>query len=249
MTKKVKVSFMIVVWSIVAIQIFINYRQNMNQTVTAFSVVDDSVSEEIIKGYGYFETMQLGDVSRKKMLENLAGKLGITDGYTFSSGEGDGFTKTILTKESKKATTVLQIVSLYDEPDISGVPEQYIAVEITTSAGSKQAVELYNKVKRIYADMGLESQVSLEIDADRRGNYVETQGQGIFEDIFKAVKARKVDDIMSNGICTVYGYTRSEENYLTLNGKKVNIQIVLTYDEDKDTTYIKIGMPIVNSSY
>ena len=249
MTKKVKVSFMIVVWSIVAIQMFVNYRQSTGETVTAFSVVDDSISEDIIKGYGYFETMELGDVSRKKMLEELAEKLGITDGYTFSSGEGDGFRKTILTKDGRYAKTVLQIVSLYDTSVENSVPEQYIAVEITASAGSKQAVKLYHKVKKLYEEMGLKNQVSLEIDAGRRGNYVDSKGKGIFEDIFKAVKARRVDSIMENGICTVYGYTRSEEDYLTLNGKKVNMQIVLTYDEEKDTTYIKIGMPIVNSAY
>ena len=249
MAKKVKISFMIVVWSIVAIQMYVNYRQDVERTVTAFSVVDDNASEEIIKGYGYFETMKLGDVSRRKMLERIAGDLGITDGYAFSAGEGDGFSKTILTKESRNARTVLQLVSLYDELDVNGVPEQYIAVEITTRAGTKQAVELYHKVKQIYEDMGLESQVSLEIDASHRGNYVETKGQGIFEDILSAVKAKKVDDVMENGICTVYGYTKTEKDYLVLNGKKVNIQIVLTYDEEKDTTYIKIGMPIVNSSY
>lgn len=249
MTGKVKVSFMIVIWSIVAIQMYVNYRQAEERTVTAFSVVDDSVSSETIKGYGYFETMKLGEVSRKKMLENLAGELGITDGYTFSSGSGDNYTKMILTKRGKHATTVLQIVSILDEMDENGIPEQYIAMEITTSEGAKKVVDLYHKVKDIYDDMGLESQVSLEIDASKRGNYVSSKGKGVFEDIFEAVKARRVGSVMENGICTVYGYTASEKNYLTINDKKVNIQIALTYDENKDTTYIKIGMPIVNSSY
>ena len=54
MTKKVKISFMIVVWSIVAIQMYVNYRQGADSTVTAFSVVDDSIRSETVKGYGYF---------------------------------------------------------------------------------------------------------------------------------------------------------------------------------------------------
>lgn len=249
MTKKVKISFMIVVWSIVAIQMYVNYRQGVDSTVTAFSVVDDSIMDETIKGYGYFETMELGDVSRRKMLERIAGKLGITDGYTFSEGTGDGFTKMILTKDAKHARTVIQIVSLYDNEDAGGVPEQYIAMEITADGSSKQAVELYHKVKQIYEDMGIKCQASLEVGASRRGNYVDSRRKGIFDDILKTLKARQVDSIMQDGICTVYGYTKAEDSYLTLNGKKVNLQIVLTYDDEKDTTYIKIGMPIVNSSY
>ena len=200
-------------------------------------------------GMSELETMELGDVTKKKMLERIAGKLGITTGYTFTMGEGDGFSKTILTKESRNAKTILQIVSLYDEEDAYGAPDQYIAIEISTRTDTKQAVDIYEKVKKIYEEMDIESQVSIEIDASRRGDYVSLQGKGIFEDIFREVKAKKVDDIMENGICTVYGYTKAEDNYLVLDDKKVNIQIVLSYDEDKDITYIKIGMPIVNSSY
>ena len=55
--------------------------------------------------------------------------------------------------------------------------------------------------------------------------------------------------IKENGIYTVYGSTRLEDAYLTLNKKKVNIQITMSYDEEKNKTYVKIGVPIVNSSY
>lgn len=250
MTKKVKISFLVVVWSIVAIQMYVNYHQGEEQTITAFSVVEDKSFEETIKGYGYFETVELNNTTKQNMLENLALKLGITEGYTFSGGEGDGFSKMTLTKLGKHAVTNLQIVSLYDDSkDKTGEAKQYIAMEITTSEPAKQAFNLYQKVKRVYQEIGVEPQVGMEINASERGNYVSSQGKGIFEDILKLYKAKQVDTVMENGICTVYGYTRSEDNYLTLNGKKVNIQIVLTYDEAEDTTYIKIGMPIVNSSY
>ena len=249
MNGKIKISFMIVIWSIVALQMYINYKQDEKRAIGAFSVVDDNVSEETIKGYGYFETMELGDTSRKKMLENLAGKLGITDGYTITEGSGDGYTKMILTKRGKHADTILQIVSLLDELDENGMPEQYISIEINTSETIEKAVKLYHKVKSLYDDIGMQSQVSLEINASKKGDYVSLKGKGIYEDIFRKFKAKKVDEIMENGICTVYGYAGSLKNYLVLNNKKVNLQAALSYDENEDITYIKIGIPIVNSSY
>lgn len=248
MTNKVKVSFLILVWSIVAIQMYVNYRQDVNDTVTAFSVVDDSVSEEIIKGYGFFENTSLSPKMKRKMLENIALKLGITDGYSFTTGEGDGFEKMTLTKEGKHAVTRLTIVTLRDE-EVSESSEQYIAMDIETAKSTEQAYSLYQKVKRVYKEIGVDPQVSIEINASRRGNYVSEEGKGIIEDVFDMARAKKVDSIMENGICTVYGYTGREDGYLKLNGKRVNLQVVLTYDEDEDTTYIKIGMPIVNSSY
>lgn len=258
MTGKVKISFLVLVWSIVAIQMYVNYRQNGSETVTAFSVVEDSISDETIKGCGYFEKVELSEATKKKMLENLAFKLGITEGYTFSGGTGDSYDKTTLKKMGKHATTTLQIISMYgddgdnvteDEGVNDRTAEQYIVMEINTSAGSKEAYSLYSKMKKVYEEIGVDAQVSLEIDASKRGNYIADGRNQIFNEILSLVKAKKVDEIMENGICTIYGYTKNESNHLTLNGKKVNIQAVMSYDEDKDTTYIKIGMPIVNSSY
>ncbi|MGN0153702.1 MAG: YwmB family TATA-box binding protein [Lachnospiraceae bacterium] len=247
-TKKAKISFLIVVWSIVAIQMYVNYRQasdNTSQAVTAFSVVEDSIMEETVKGYGYFGKMEITENTRKKMLENLAYKLGITDGYTFTNGNGDGFEKIVLTKEGKHAVTTLQVISMETESD---EPEQYIVMEIQIKEKAEQAVSLYQKVKRIYEEIGIDGQVSLEIAAEQQGNCI-SENSSVIEKVFDMLDAKKIDTIKENGIFTVYGYTKAEDSYLTLNGKKVNIQIVMTYDEKEDKTYIKIGVPLVNSSY
>lgn len=249
MTRKAKISFLIVVWSIVAVQMYVNYRQHIQlqqSTVTAFSVVKNEVTKETVQGYGKFGDMELSAASRKKMLENLAQKLGITDGYTYSGANGDGYEKIILTKKGKRATTVLQIISMeQDQKD----PEQYIAVSIVSEGKVEQGVSLYQKVKRVYEEIGVEAQVSLEIEATQEGNQVDLEKGGLPDQVFRFVHAKKVDVIKENDIYTVYGYTRLEDRYLMLNKQKVNIQIVMRYDKTKDQTYLKVGVPIVNSSY
>lgn len=249
MTKKAKISFLILVWSIVAIQIYVNYQEhekNITQAVTAFSVVNDNVTEQRIKGYGNFGSMEISSETRKEMLKNLALKLGITDGYTFTTGSGDGYEKMVLTKNGKYAKTTLQIISMFNEEK---EPDQYIVMEIETSEDVEDAFTLYEKVKRVYEEIGVKAQVSLELDMEKRGNYTQNEKEVFIEEIFALTKAREVDSINENGINTVYGYTRMEDSYLTLNEKKVNIQIVMTYAEQEDKTYAKIGIPIVNSSY
>ena len=249
MTRKAKISFLIVVWSIVAVQMCVNYRQHMKSeqdTVTAFSVVREEGTKETIQGYGKFGDMELSVSNKKKMLENLAQKLGITDGYTYSGSSGDGYEKTILTKNGKHAVTILQIISMEQE---GGEPEQYIAMSIATEESVEQGIALYQKVKRVYDEIGVEAQVSLEVEATGKGNQVSMEKGGIPDQIFRAIHAKKVDTVKENGIYTVYGYTRLEDRYLVLNKKKVNIQVVMRYDQNADQTYIKIGVPIVNSSY
>lgn len=249
MTRKAKISFLIVVWSIVAIQIYVNYQEKMEENtvaVTAFSVVEDQTMEEVISGYGCFGTMDISDSTKRKMLENLAYKLGITEGCQFSSGSGDGFEKMLLTKEGKHATTTIQIISMQSG---DGEPEQYIVMEIKAQEKTENAMSLYNKMKRIYKEIGVEAQVSLEIEVQQDGNCITEEKGSLTEQILSLTEAKKVDSIIDDDVFTVYGYTKLEDSYMELNDRKINIQIVMSYDEQQDKTYVKIGIPIVNTSY
>lgn len=249
MTRKAKTSFLILVWSIVAIQIYINCQEQERQNdlaVTAFSVVEDSITEEKITGYGHFGDMDISEELRRKMLENLAQKLGITDGYTITKEPGDDFEKMVLTKEGRHANTTLQIISMLVESDEAG---QYISVDVSMKKPIADAWSLYQKVKRVYEEIGVEAQVSFEADMEQKGDYVTGERAPFIDNIFRMTKAKQVDVIRENGIYTVYGYTKREDAYLTLNKKRVNLQITMSYAEDEDKTYIKVGVPIVNSSY
>lgn len=247
MTKKVKISLLTLVWSIVAVQMFVNYKEQMKyseRAVTAFSVVDENITGETIQGYAYFGKMELSEKMKKRMLENFALKMGIKDGYTFSKGQGDGFVKMILTKEGKFATTQVQIISLDAEQN----PEQHISVQIGTAADVSSAYELYERLKQVFEEIGVSGQVSLEVEIEQDGDLRKGDEEYI-ENIFELIDAREVQRLEEDEICTVYGYNKLEKNHLVLDGNKINVQIVMSYDEKEDKTYIKLGMPIVNTSY
>lgn len=249
MTKKVKISILILVWSIVAVQIYVNdweYKKNEKGAVTAFSVVEDDITEEWIRGYGHFGTMELSEKSKQEMLQNLAYKLGITEGYIADSETGEDYKKVVLTKKGKYADTTIQIISL---PGREEADEQYIVMDIQTREGISGAVGIYQKVKRIYEEIGVNAQVGIEVQIEKKGDYISGRRDILIRDIFKLIKAKEVDSIKKNDIYTVYGYTRLEDSYLTLNEKKVNVQVVISYAENEDKTYVKVGVPMVNSSY
>ncbi len=248
MTKKVKISFLILVWSIVAVQMYVNTEERTDtedEVVTAFSVMDEGVTGETIQGYAYFGKMEISDEVKEEMLKNLAWKLGIQDGYEFSTGQGDGFSKMTLTKKGKYATTLLRIITITGQE----TPEQHITVQIDTVADVEKAFSLYHRTKEVFEEIEVDGRVSLEVEMEKAGDVWKTKGKKFAEEIFDLGKAKTVDVIEENEIHTVYGYTSSESAYLTLDGNKVNMQVVMSYDEVGDKTYVKVGLPIVNSSY
>ncbi len=46
-----------------------------------------------------------------------------------------------------------------------------------------------------------------------------------------------------------YGYTRGLSTAKKVNGKDINLTVVLSYDENEDKTRVMIGTPLVNSDF
>jgi hypothetical protein len=266
-TKKAKISFLVVVWAIVAIQIFVNYQQKKNQSqsaVTAFSVVNNQVIEEMVEGYGYFGTLDLTTETKEKMLRNLADKMELEGDVSISTTKEDNWEKMKLTSDSGGTQATLQLVSLQQEEDET---EHYILMNIFTQSTLENGKDCYNRMKQVYEEIGVQGQVSLEVVLEKDGNLTEdvekvavspgsevnsaSQGKNDSEVdmILQTMNASEVEEICENDIYTVYGYTRDEDSYMMQNGEKVNVQIVMYYDEEADKTYIKVGIPMVNSGY
>jgi hypothetical protein len=245
-TKKAKISFLVVVWAIVAIQIFVNYQQKKNQSqsaVTAFSVVNNQVIEEMVEGYGYFGTLDLTTETKEKMLRNLADKMELEGDVSISTTKEDNWEKMKLTSDSGGTQATLQLVSLQQEEDET---EHYILMNIFTQSTLENGKDCYNRMKQVYEEIGVQGQVSLEVVLEKDGNLTEDVEVDM---ILQTMNASEVEEICENDIYTVYGYTRDEDSYMMQNGEKVNVQIVMYYDEEADKTYIKVGIPMVNSGY
>lgn len=69
---------------------------------------------------------------------------------------------------------------------------------------------------------------------------------GGHDDILNIINRLRVNVVISenvDGIYSVYGYTRSIENFVTVNGKRVNIQIAFTGG------LLTVGTPLILGSY
>lgn len=248
MTKKVKISFLILVWSIVAVQIFVNYQQKaqkQQEVKTAFAEVESQIIDETISGYGYLGRLDLSDSMREKMLRNLADKMEIGDNAAFERSSGDNYEKMMLDCSKGVAKFTLQLVSMDSS---EGPEEQYILINISTKDSVSQGKAYYDLVQRIYEEIGVHGTVNLEIMLERQGNLT-LEAEEKTSELLEQLDAVKVDTADENGSYAVYGYRKSEDSYLMHNGEKTNLQLVMAYDEKQDKTYVKIGIPMVNSSY
>ncbi|MDO5154486.1 MAG: YwmB family TATA-box binding protein [Eubacteriales bacterium] len=258
MTKKVKWSFLILVWGIVGIQLFVNHQQKINheQVVTAFTAMDSSVVE-MVSGYGYFGSMELNESVKKKMLHNLANQLGLLELGPYEK-EHQVFSNDKVQDKKEQHIEKIGVSGIYGSGIVSlqlitiseknQENQQYILMKNVEGLTGEEGKALYHKMKQVYQEIGVEGNVTMEQLVKKEGNLMDNHEQ-MADAFLKAYDATMVDFINENGICTVYGYMADEKNHFLQNGKKVNMQIVFCYDEAEDQTEIKLGIPMVNSPY
>ena len=256
MTKKQKGSIIFLIWGIVIIQLFVNnwQKQKMMKAIPAFQVMEDRV-EECISGYGYFGDMELDDETKKKMLENLASHFGLTNIKFHEPKRSVVFDqegkrkqcseKMKLSGRNKTGTLQLQIVTISEKGKQN---QQYILMECKSKMSISEGQSLFQEMKKVYQEIGVQGTVSIEHTFEQDGNLEDTY-ETVAKKYLKEIHAKTIGSMKEDGICTVYGCLPGEPTYYLKGGKKGNVQILFRYRREQNKTEIKIGIPIVNSSY
>lgn len=264
MSRKVKISFLVLIWGIVAIQTYINFLdgdtlrkkavlsmegyEKSKEAIPAFSVMEDTSCEKQVNGFGFYKTIQLTEEEKRDLLIDFAKKLGIKGEYSFLGGEGSNYKKLTLNKKEEGSETNVSLITLEDG---TSVPEQYIYVDTQVLSGEELIYEKYQRLRDAYEAYDMNSNVSFEYTTKEDGNLQEegSRRTQYLQSLFDEIQGTEVTRMDTKDFHTVYGYTRKESNYYDMGGAKVNVQVVFSYSEADDVTYIKIGCPIVNSSY
>lgn len=251
MSTKTKVYFSLVVLLAIVIQLIVNMAVPAgDDIIEAFGQVDTVAVESSIEGYGYFGHMELSDAKKSTMVTNIAKDLGITDGYNIIFDQGDSYGKCQLYKEGKYANTKIQLISM-DTIDDSNQPitEQYILVNINLKNGNEGIKGVRKNLEDMYEAIGVEPRINMCLSGTMEGMLDDEERDEIVKELLEDMDASLVYNYEVDGISSVYGYTKSENQYIYQMGKKVNVNLAITYDENAEKTFIKLATPFINESY
>lgn len=246
-----KVSLIALVWLAVVVQFFINRDiHRSGDVVEAFSSSDAIPVEACVGAYGYFGEMELAGATKNTMLRNLAKKLGITDGYVLTASEGDSYRESTLTKEGKYAKTVIQIVSMdtINEKQQT-ITQQTILCDITIYDDIEYAMECRDLLQNIYQEIGIEANINIYIKGKTEGTLTQSRRKEMVDTLLKRLDASVVQEIDNENYYCLYGYTNRFDRVIYQNGKKINVNLAITYDEEEDMTYLHLAVPYISQSF
>lgn len=248
-----KITIMALVVLAFVLQLMINHGLEPEGDVAeAFSSTRLIPAEACVSAYGDFGDMELTETTRQTMLKNLAGKLGISDGYEITTTQGDSFQETTLTKNGKYGKTVLQIVSLRtgvsDSSAGSGY-QQMILSDITVYDNLEYMLQCRKELEDIYTAIGMTPDIAVYVKGETAGTLSAQDRQDITDTIFEQLHADTVQEIHNDNYDCVYGYTEQFQNTIQQNGVKININLAYTYNEEEDITYLHLAVPYIRQSF
>lgn len=146
-------------------------------------------------------------------------------------------------KEAVRAHTLLKVVSVQqDETDT-----HYLHAVLTIREKTADSMAFYQScLEKAMKELGAESiSVTLELTGEQEGEIPLGSKDTLTDTLLKSLGARSVYENRENSYYTVYAYTGLISEYIVVEGKKINVQVALLYDKEKDVTSIFLATPIM----
>lgn len=253
-TKKLKLTLYIAVilWAGVITQIFVNYMfQGNDKIIEAFSSTDTEFYEsriEIVADYG---DKYLSEADKKDLIEHIALSIGLNSDYEMTYKRKENSIETIARKKSKNADTTIALISTEDSID-DNVKEvhQYIVANLVIANDINSVLPYKKRIEEVMKKLEVtDYKTTLKFSGTREGEQSSKEKEKITGALLKHLQAKVVKKVDSEGVYSVYAYTGLIGQYITVERKRININIAMSYDEKNNVTTIHLATPIMNEDY
>lgn len=142
----------------------------------------------------------------------------------------------------KKTTAVFQL-----SPDKTG--ESTITVCVTEDLNVNFLTKSSETIKQAFKKNNIVSNESLCLVGSFDGKLEGAELEEVKNKIFNASQAIKVDYAEDDKYFSVSAYSPLADNYIKVDGKKVNMNLAIRYSSYEDKTYIWLATPVIKVEY
>lgn len=239
--KKYQIWFLILVWGMVIIQSIVNITaKNDHKLLEAFEASESIPLEGKVIVSGSLGENQLDEKTKENLLTSLAKQTGLTKDYQIDKQEEDGVTTTTLKKENGEEGIWLRISS--------SETSNYLTTEVAIE-DAKEILILKEQLEEVLEQKGIQTESSLYVHGDFRKILNRTEKNAVEEKLISILEADIVLQYKDEYSDTIYAYSPLLSDYYERNGDKINIQIILNYNDSGKNTQLYLAFPFYNESY
>ena len=236
-----------ILWLIAAARVFWNMPQTgvQENVLSAFGSASYKEVCADISAYGKYGSMELTDTAKEIILEKAAEKIGINR-YTIEQTSRDNVETMQLSQNGENGSVLCRFITIHQE---NVEYEQYLYIGVTLKNTVDASFTYEKLIRQIMEEMQIDTEVNVNLKGQIHGALTDTQKEQFAQDMLDMMNAKLSVGRHMEDVYTVYAYNKGIKNYIMIGKDKVNVNICIGYDEEKNETTVYLATPMNMQDY
>lgn len=244
-------------WLFVFLKLIIGAVFEKNTSlVAAFSVTNPQEISATVEVTASYPAGELDEKKELQLLQEVADAIGLKLADEPEVTETAQRKELRYYKDAKAADTELKFISISTETanttqvDNTAATKNYLYAKITLSESLDSVLTYKKLLEEVMSDLSCtEISTTLQFTGDYAGYLTLERRNEITDKILDALGAEVVYEYREADLYTVYAYTASLDNYITVEGRKINLHIAMSQNEEHYRTTLYLASPILPDTW
>ena len=232
-----------VLWLMAIFQLVKSITQSDDDIVTAFNNEMYLNTESRVTVYSVFREGKLPEDDKKLALNKMAKSLSINKEIDIESEKNDTGEKLYFCIDKDNSSVMVGIE--YNEE----TEKEYLSVDIDIVNSLESGVFYRDVVEKMLEDFEVDGVVYLYLEGDIGGETDYAQKKKIAKQILGNMSGEFISENNTNDSYILYGYTDKISNFINVNGEKININILVSYNKTAKVTEVYMATPVYNEDF
>jgi hypothetical protein len=212
-------------------------------------------SEFVIKASQITATVDLGkqyinDNKKIAALKEFAKSLGLDEAYTIENNNSSSNKEVKLVKKSKSAISIIKIITNEKKVGVNVKEVQnFFVVDVTLFNDIDSVLYYKEKIEKLLYERNLSTDVIVNVYGEKDGIIADEDRKRIASNLMENIGGKSISEFDLGNAYNTYGYTSNIDKYIVQGGKKINIDVAITYNEEEDKSYLYLATPIITMEY
>lgn len=225
--------------------------------VAAFSVTNPQEISAMVEVTAKYPADDLSDRNKLLVMEEVADAIGLRLDIEPEVTETEQRQEIRFFKDALAADTELKLISLSmsnsDDATVEGdepITNTYLYASIKLNQSLDTVLAYKKLLEKTMEELSCtEISTTIQLVGDYAGYLPLERRNEITEEILDALGAEVVYEYRAQDLYTVYAYTASLDNYITVENKKINVHIAMSQNEDHYRTVLYLASPILPDAW
>ena len=221
----------------------------VNNIVTAFNKASLLEMSASIEAFGEYGVLYLSQDAKDTILKDIATKVGINN-YSIETTREDDNSTTTLSQTGQNGEVICKLVTVENVVEQNVIQaKQYVYINVILNNSIQSAFSYEKIVKDIVKNLQIDATVTVNLKGSVTGKLDMALKNSIANSFVDSMNVNVVTENKTDDLYTIYGYTSDIDEYITVSSNKINVNIMMNYDEQKDETNVYVATPISSEDY